>query len=196
MGFYYTCVFMIRVFKNWHTESDAGKEVELLDFLGYTRHNGYPVTYTDKDTQQKYYGAQYMALHNGNYITVTIKEFIDDEDAENEVPWSYNKNPIRDDIPYYHNDSDEELVAGKIFLSNREKINPRLARAIEESNEFKASLISYINSKLIKPTLKKGFTLYLFFYNSPSYATRKAFKSWCSINQEDYKTFKKILNWD
>lgn len=183
----------ITVFKKWRTESSLPIEVVLIDFLGYVREHGY--IYKFKEGNISYMGEMYKALDsNKNIITVTKRVPIaeDDPDTE-EVGWEYNKNPINDGNPYYHQDSEEEILQNRIMYP-REKYNPRLVYFMNRCSEFTNKLISLINTTKSK-SVKRGLSLYLIFHNTPETVTRNQWRQWEKSNEKDAEKVYKLLDW-
>ena len=184
----------VTIFKKWRTENSIPVEVVLIDFLGYVREHGY--IYKFKEGNTTYMGEMYKAIDpNKNIITVTKRVPIveDDPDTE-EVGWEYNKNPINDGNPYYHQDSEEEIIQNRI-MHPREKYNPRLANFIERCDVFTTRLISLINKTKSK-VIKRGLSLYLIFHKTPETVTRNQWRQWCKSNPKELQTIHKLLEWE
>lgn len=184
----------VTVYKKWRTESSLPINVVLIDFLGYVREHGYIHKFKEGNTT--YMGEMYKAIDpNKNIITVIKRVPIveDDPDTE-EVGWEYNKNPIPDGNPYYHQDSEEEILQNRI-MHPREKYNPRLVEFMKRCDNFTKKLISLINTTRSK-SIKRGLSLYLIFYKTPETVTRNQWRHWVKSNTKDAETVYKLLGWE
>jgi hypothetical protein len=187
---------MTKVFQKWKTEIGKPIEVELKEFLGYYRKNG--SLYKFKEENKEYYGECYRAkrLDDSSIIYVTIRsEVIEEFTDESNVGWAYNKNPIHDGNPYYHQDTEEEIQANKILFP-RNKYNTRLLDFENRSERFEKSLIRIINSKTTPESIKLGAAKYLLFVKTPENSTRREFMTWKSNNLKEYNILSKLLNWE